>query len=59
MIENARATIGAVDPPKFRFEVSSAEDVHTLEDGTADLIISGMPHYSPLFAPPPLTCHIT
>lgn len=40
MIENARATIGAVDPPKFRFEVSSAEDVHTLEDGTADLIIS-------------------
>ena len=42
MIESARATIGAVDP-KFRFEESSAEDVHALEDGTADLIIAGMP----------------
>lgn len=42
MIESARATIGAVNP-KFRFEESSAEDVHALEDGTADLIIAGMP----------------
>jgi ubiquinone/menaquinone biosynthesis C-methylase UbiE len=44
MIESARDTIGAVDRAKFRFEESSAENVHTLGDGTVDLIIAGMPH---------------
>ena len=43
MIESARAAVGAVDQAKFRFEESSAENVHTCEDGTVDLIVAGMP----------------
>lgn len=51
MVESARAsllTLGSVDRAKFRFEESSAENVPIFEDGTVDLIIAGMPRYSPL-----------
>ncbi len=50
MVESARASLPTLDRPKFRFEESSAENVAILEDGTADLVIAGMPHYSPLIA---------
>lgn len=64
MVESARAsllTLGPVDRAKFRFEESSAENVPIFEDGTVDLIIAGMPHYSPLIArtAPKLPCYLS